>query len=553
MTYFPRPHGALPCIHPRAASRRMIHVPQRTAGQTASSQKEPSMQTNDIPQLPTARPRRPGRRLAATVVGIAIGAAGTQALASSHMDAPLITFDDAANTTDVYAFVSGSESQKYLTTAVAVYPFEEPGIGPNKYNFDDNVRYELHVLTGSDLALGRATVSYRFEFQTTYRNENTILFSYLGVIGRDGDRIQYENQNLVQTYTVTKVVRGDDDEEATETVLGQGIVPPNNQGIATPLYNQNEDGEMPAVAGVDDANDLDAYTKSRIAELAGGYVAFAGQRDDGFYADVQAIFDLLQLRSGEARFDSQGGFNVHTIVLNIPVGDIGGDQQVVGVYASTSRRTVTVLRKNKDDQIKGGFRQVARQGNPLFNEGLVAIADKDLYSRSRPVRDHKLFRKYAETPELAALINAIVFDGATVAVETGRTDIAGIFIPDVIRVDLSTAAARLAGNGVGAADAPDDEGFSRMSIFGGDTLQSSVQAGLFGNGTIAGGWPNGRRFGDDVVDIAVSALVSDLRDPENLVINPADGIDNVSANDQGYNKVFPYAGTPLSGRNHDHH
>jgi len=471
------------------------------------------------------------------------------------MDAPLITFDDAANTADVYAFVSERDSEKYLTTAVAVYPFEEPGAGPNKYNFDDAVRYELHVLLGSDLAAGRASLSYRFEFQTTYRNPNTILQSYLGVIGRDGGgQVDYSNQNLIQTYTVTKVDRRvDEDDEPLETVLGQGTVPPNNQGIATPLYNQGEDGTLPAVEGVDSENALDAYTKSRIAELNGDYVAFAGQRDDGFYADIQAVFDLLQFRSGEESFDSQGGFNVHNIVLNIPLDELGGDQQVVGVYASTSRRKISVLRKIKDDNNKGPFVQVARQGNPLFNEGLVAIIDKDLYSRTKPARDMQLFRKYATQPELAALINAIVFEGETVAVETNRTDIAGIFIPDVIRVDLSTDAARLAGNGEGAATAADDAGFSRMSIFGGDTLQSNVQDGIFGDGTIAGGWPNGRRFGDDVFDIAVSALVSDLRDPANLVINPADGIDNVSANDIGYNKVFPYAATPHNGRNHPHH
>ncbi|MFN2378411.1 MAG: DUF4331 domain-containing protein [Candidatus Binatia bacterium] len=499
---------------------------------------------------------------AATALAVALAAPGPGALASSHMDAPLITLDDAANTTDVYAFVSERDSQKYLTTAVSVYPFEEPGIGPNKYNFDDAVRYELHVLVGDDLAAGRATLTYRFEFETTYRNPGTILQSYLGVIGRDqGGNVDYANQNLVQTYTVTRVDhRGDDPEE---TPLGQGTVPPNNQGIATPLYNQGDDGGAPAREGVDDENDLDDYTRDAVAELGGGFTAFAGQRDDGFYADVQAIFDLLQLRSGEESFDSQAGFNVHTIALNIPMDELGGDQQVVGVYASTSRRRVSVLRRvtpgsgpgrpEAPDTRAGQFVQVARQGNPLFNEGLVAIADKDLYSRTKPHRDGKLFRKYAEKPELAALINAIVFGGQKVAVEDNRTDIAGIFIPDVIRVDLSTAAARGPGNGEDAPAAASDPGYSRMSIFGGDTLQSTVQAGLFGNGTVAGGWPNGRRFGDDVVDIAVSALVSDLRDTGNLVINPADGIDNVSSNDIGYNKVFPYAPTPLNGRNHRHH
>ena len=104
------------------------------------------------------------------------------ASASSHMDAPLITLDDAANTTDVYAFVSQSGGVKYLTTALAVYPFEEPGIGPNKYNFDDNVLYEIHVATGGDVARGRATYSFQFRFDTKFRSVNTILQSYLGVV-----------------------------------------------------------------------------------------------------------------------------------------------------------------------------------------------------------------------------------------------------------------------------------------------------------------------------------------------------------------------------------
>ena len=136
--------------------------------------------------------------------------------------------------------------------------------------------------------------------------------------------------------------------------------------------------------------------------------------------------------------DSQGGFNVHTIALNIPIDELGGDQQIVGVYATTSRRRVKILGTAGDADL-GDFVQVARQGNPLFNEGLVAIKDKDLYSRTSPEVDATLFRKYALTPELAALINALVF-GSNVAPTTNRTDIAGIFIPDLIKVDLSTGA-----------------------------------------------------------------------------------------------------------------
>jgi hypothetical protein len=191
---------------------------------------------------------------------------------------------------------------------------------------------------------------------------------------------------------------------------------------------------------------------------------------------------------------------------------------------------------------------VARQGNPLFNEGLVAIKDKDLYSRTTPEVDATLFKKYALTPELSALINALVL-GGNVAPTTNRTDIAGIFIPDLIKVDLSTGPARLAGGGPSHPANADDLGFSRLSIFGGDTLTSTVQAG-FGNGTVPGGWPNGRRFGDDVVDIAVTALISDLRVSPPIIVGPAG--DNVNGNDIAYNKVFPYAATPLNGRTHRH-
>jgi hypothetical protein len=463
----------------------------------------------------------------------------TAARASSHMDAPLITLDDAANTTDVYAFVSQRFGRKYLTTALAVYPHEEPGIGPNKYNFDDDVLYEIRVATGNDVAKGRTTYSYQFKFNTTYRNRNTILQSYLGVINDVGDA----SQNLIQRYTVDKV----DWRNGGRTRLGTGIVPPNNQGNATPKYNRNNNGEFPAKDGVATEAELDVYTSQSIAELQDGYVAFAGQRDDGFYADVQAVFDLLKLRGAGQAVDSQGGFNVHTIALNIPIEDIGGDKQIVGVYATASRRRFKLIGDDKDVGF-GEFAQVARQGNPLFNEGLVAIKDKDLYSRSTPEVDARLFRKYAVTPELAALLNALVF-GSNVAATTNRTDIAGIFIPDLIKVDLSTGPARLAGGGPNHMTNPDDAGFSRLSIFGGDTLTSTVQPG-FGGGTVPGGWPNGRRFGDDVLDIAVTALISDLRVTPPKIAAPAG--DNVDKNDIAYNKVFPYAATPLNGRNHTH-
>jgi uncharacterized protein DUF4331 len=267
---------------------------------------------------------------AIAALSLALGSAR----ASSHMDAPLITLDPAANTTDVYAFVSQVNGVKYLTAALAVYPFEEPSIGPNKYNFDDNVLYEIHVSTGADLSEGEASISYQFRFKTTFKNENTIAQSFLGPIQHVDDA----NQNLTQRYTVTKVVHNekregrDEDRVNRIEVLAENLtVPPNNQGLVTPHYNQGENGNLPAKEGVADPSLLDVYTSEAIHKLSKGYVVFAGQRDDGFYANIQSIFDLDPTFSGpEKPLDSQAGFNVHTIVINIPVSELGGDQQIVG-------------------------------------------------------------------------------------------------------------------------------------------------------------------------------------------------------------------------------
>lgn len=466
------------------------------------------------------------KTLCAGAAGITIAMASLSAQASSHMDAPLITLDPAANTTDVYVFRSAQNGTQYLTTAVSVYPFEEPGIGPNNYRFDDDVRYEIHLVLDNDVPKGRKTISYQFRFDTQFKNRNTILQSYLGVL--DGTIIDDDgfdtNQNMRQTYTVKKV----DFREhwkGRSRVLGGGRVPPNNQGLVTPFYNQDDFGEQPAKEGVNSPDQLDSYTKNAIFVLKDGTQVFAGQREDGFYADIQSLFDLDFGFGGPNKpFDSQAGYNVHTIALNIPLSTLAPKSKIVGVYATTSRKQINILssrfKRYPDIQV-GRFVQVGRQGNPLFNEGFVAIEDKDRYNRSEPTVDKKLFKKYALNPELATAIGLPDED---------RQDIAGIFIPDIIKVDIST----------GPVPQPNQSNFHRLSIFGGDTVKNA-----YGD-DVPGGFPNGRRFGDDVLDIAVIALA-----PE-ILAGPLTSIDKVDENDITYNGVFPYAGTPLNGRNHAH-
>lgn len=467
----------------------------------------------------------PSIRTWVAVGALLFGAVSTvPAYASSHMDAPLITLDDPANTTDVYAFRSDSKNNQYLTTALAVYPFEEPGIGPNNYRFDEKVRYEIHVALDDDVELGEPTLTYQFRFKTRYINNQTILQSYLGVI----DKVFDDSQNMRQTYSVTRIDRRTGKKE----ILGKGLpVPPNNQGLVTPKYNQGDDGELPAREGVAKHADLDDYTKQTIHKIKKGHVVFAGQRDDGFAADIQSIFDLDfsfgrdPLLAGTAKpFDSQGGFNVHTIALNIPLDDLRGASKA-GVYATTSRRII-VRDGGSGRPSKVERRQIGRQGNPLFAEALIAIAEKDRYNRTRPRKDAAFYGEYAQDPELAAVLGTTPLVGPD-----GRSLIEAIFIPDLIKVDLTTGPAKLSGQ--------DD--FHRLSVFGGDTLVNADGE------AVAGGWPNGRRFGDDVVDIALLALGVPAEDPANA------DFDGITENDITFNQVFPYAATPLNGRNHDQH
>lgn len=162
-------------------------------------------------------------------------------------------------------------------------------------------------------------------------------------------------------------------------------------------------------------------------------------------------------------------------------------------------------------------------GNPLFNEALEALSGKDRYNRTSPPDDAAMFAGFALAPELATLLNTVF---GTSFAATGRSDLESIFIPDVPRVDTTTPPVTLSGQA----------GFNRLGFIGGDTAAGSL-------GRIkSGGWPNGRRLGDDVVDILLTLIAS----------GPSYGAlravgDNVAANDQVFHRVFPYSATPHSG------
>lgn len=470
------------------------------------------------------------------LVGSAIFAGfAPAAMLSSHNDAPLIKQDPQANLTDVYAFIGtkyDDPSTQVLNVIASVRPFSEPGDGPHFERFASDARYSLHV---TNPTTGEEILRYDFVFSPVddnYKNANTIL-SYgfgteVGPIVTIGD----QRQNFTQNYGVLREFK----DSFAPIFAGGFVAPPNVGNNTTPSYN-DDDGF--ALSGANSLDELDSYTKQAIENAVSGEVFFAGPRDDGFYGDVPGIFDLLNVRildNNGSLDDGLGqdgngvdgfqGFNVLTYGVQIPLDLLPdfdyqdpffGPQIGVGVYASVSRPKVTVRKAGDDIDSVGEWIQVNRLGNPLFNEALVPFADKDRYNAFAPTEDSQ-FASYASNPELATLIN-LVFGTAFQAED--RADLVAVFIPDVLRVSTQS----------GPVTLPGQSGYSRFGFVGGDMT-----------GGVSSGWPNGRRFGDDVIDIALTAIASGPSYDTITVVG-----DNVPANDILYNNVFPYAATPHSG------
>ncbi len=487
------------------------------------------------------RRNRLGEYLLRVAAGLAAAAAGS-ALASNHSDAPLTKQDPQTNLTDVYAFVGtryDNPAVKTLNVIASFRPFCEPGDGVIWDRFADDARYSIHV---TNPVTGETILRYDFAFSPVdqgYKNVDTILSYGLGSEAGPIVSVGDGRQNFTQTYGVVRTVG-----KLRESIGSGLLVPPPNVGAnTTPAYN---DANGAAVSGAASFAELDTYTQETVYSLPSGEVVFAGLRDDSFFFDAPGTFDLVNVRildNNGSLADGLGqdgngvdgfkGYNVLTCAMQIPIDYLNqlgipssydtfffGQQTGVGVYASASRPRTRILNRDGTRVNRGPWIQVSRLGNPLFNEGLVATKDKDRFNQTSPADGDGDFATYAENPELASLINFVY---GTSFAASGRVDLRAIFIPDVLRVVTTTDPVRLAGQA----------GFHRLGFIGGDVT----------NG-VSSGWPNGRRLGDDVVDVALTAIASG---PTYSTITLAG--DNVDGNDLPYHQVFPYIATPHSGTN----
>jgi hypothetical protein len=431
------------------------------------------------------------------------------ALASSHREAPLISQDPTVDSTDVYMFISPDRPD--TVTVVANYiPLEEPGGGPNFHKFSDSALYEIHFDNNGD---ARPDITYQFRFHSEYRRDNTFLYNDGPITSIGGNwETDVPGLNVMQSYSVVRIQGA----RNTLELVGSAPTAPINVGTAS-------------------VPDYAALRQEAIVEEEGGRRFFVGPRDDPFFVDLGAVFDLLQIRPGSA-VDYVAGYNCHSIVMQLPISDIANRNfnvnnpdpnaasSIVGVWTTASRRRVTVNRRRQDPEESGQFVQVSRLGWPLVNEVVIPLHDKDNYSRSEPRDDVSDFGEYILNPEVSALLNLLYGVGAP---ETNRTDIVGLLGPngttpaDMIRLNLAV---------------PPSADPNPLSVLAGDP----------------GGFPNGRRLIDDVVAIELTVLASDLRDPDpnNWTIVSLD--DGVAANDVPFMDEFPYLADPHAGNTRIH-
>jgi hypothetical protein len=467
---------------------------------------------------------------------------------SSHREAPQISKDPVADSTDVYAFVSPDATS--TVTLIANYiPLEGPDGGPNFYEFGDDVLYEINIDNDGD---GVADIVYQFQFTTTLRDPSFFLYN-VGPI----TSLSSANWNRVQTYSLQRL----DMRHGRATTLGTNLpCPPCNVGpLSTPNYA--------------------ALATAAISSVGIGIKSFAGQRAEGFYVDLGAVFDLGNLRPFQgdhagwagtglaamaAGVNSTDQVNVHSLALQIPMNQLTrnglpptASTGTIGVWTTASRQKVRILEGNSGQMSnQGPWVQVSRLGNPLFNEVLIPISLKDQWNAQSPAQDSQ-FASFVATPQLGTLLPGLfpnVFNNLSAfnATHAPRADLLAILLTGI----PSTVVPGFAGTFTGPTQADmlrlnmtiaptGPATFSNLGVVGGDV----------------GGYPNGRRVQDDVATIELRAIAGatlPLVDHTYVPDPAAGGISmGLTANPQdpsamgteNYLPGFPYLGTPHSGYN----
>lgn len=471
---------------------------------------------------------RSSRSTLALSAAALLAAAPGPLLASSHREAPGIAADPAIDATDLYAFVSPDRTN--TVTLIANYvPLEAPYGGPNFFAFADwpAAQYEIHVDNNGDAV---EDLTFLFQFRSETANEKTFLYNTGPItVDKNGGKKPYAGLNVYQYYRLYLVRGPQKTGEKQALLLGEYLpVAPNNVGPKS----------IP---------DYAPLAAAAVREVKEGVRVFAGPRDDPFFINLGRTFDLLNVDpvlpggrdedAGKAP-DHLRNFNVHSIALQVPIPLLMGaggkaattawpvpvddPSAMIGVWTTASRAKTWSLSPGKREA-SGDFVQVSRLGMPLVNEVVIPRGQKDLFNSSAP-KDDGQFLSHVTTPELAGVLNALF----KVKVPANpRNDLVQVFLKGV---------PKLTEKGVPCE-------YLRLNM----AVPPSAEPNRLG--LLAGqqdGFPNGRRLGDDVVDIALRVVAGALDPKFNVAPNNQLG-DTVVKNDKPFLASFPYLAPPTDG------
>lgn len=510
-------------------------------------------------------------------IGALYGVASMPAHASSHREAPFITTAPKVDGTDFYMFNSyegvsatGTGGKAGNVTLIANYlPLQDPYGGPNYFSLDPNALYEIHVDNNGDAA---EDITIQFRFKNTLANSGNGIQLPIGPAGatkmvsiplRQAGAVTgaaTDPLSFSETYEMF-IVRGDRRTGKREqiTIAGGGST------FTKPIDYIGEKTLGNSAA-------YDAYANKYIYAItvpgcsAPGKV-FVGQRKEAFSVNLGTIFDLVNapaaVITAEANAAALGKFgeldskNVTSLAVELPASCLTqGTEKVIGAWSTASLAQGRLLNGapksgfQASEKAGGAWTQVSRLGMPLVNEVVIGLKDKDKFNGSKPKDDAANFADYVTNPTLPALLE-ILF-GVKAPTNFPRTDLMTAFLSGLPTVNRPSNVTALGTGG------PLSEMLRLNTSIPAQPITSQNALGVAGGD--AAGFPNGRRLGDDVVDVslrvAMGALCSLTGSADALKVGckPADApagtipfVDGVRANATDFKATFPYLNTPLPG------
>lgn len=472
--------------------------------------------------------------------------AGIPAQASSHREAPAITEMPKVDSTDFYMFHSYEAGRTgYVTLIANYYPFQDPWGGPNYFALDADARYRIHIDNNGD---GVEDVSFQFRCTEALRDlqvpvggvqVSVPLLNIGPLTDAPGNRSPLLNRLESCTLGVTRgrVTNGTRWEFASSSATG-------GMRFGKPADN----------IGQKSIPDYEAYARQFIHTIdipgcnAGTGRLFVGQRKESFAVNVGEIFDLVNLNPVGARDAEPNPLddkNITTFALEVPAACLTrGSNPVIGGWQTAVLPRTRVFRNNPTfadpTDESGDFVQVSRLGMPLVNEVVIGLKDKNLFNSATPEGDAAL-ATYVTNPTLPELLE-ILFGGAGVRAPNNfpRADLVAAFATGVQGLNFLSDGRPHEMQRLNTSIPPTAAGSqNNLGVLGGDNA----------------GFPNGRRPGDDVVDIELRVAMGVLCHAfPGVFCNPADApsgllelTDGVLQDASQFDAAFPYLRSPLPG------